>query len=102
MEKDIEMLRKSVQKWHDIVEGDVEFQEEEGCPLCQKFLIEKCPTCPLYLAGGIYSCWNDGVYFSQCNENTRKTAEEMVNMLETLLCFYERAACFMEDKPKKL
>ncbi len=90
IDQQIELLLKSVEKWHNIVNGAID-QGWIDCPLCRKYRQNKhCPDCPLYEQGGEFYCRNtsESIYQRYCEDRGQENAEEMVNMLEYIVDLY--------------
>jgi hypothetical protein len=91
IDRQIELLRDSVEKWHDVVAGKLPTIGNSDCPLCIEYHVNSnCEGCPLHEQGEEFYCYTiDGIYHHFFEDKSRENAEEMVNMLEYMVDLYE-------------
>jgi hypothetical protein len=118
IDRQIELLQDSAEKWEKIVSGKALDKGCEDCPLCLEYNIhgkQECNGCPLQEQGEEFYCFqHDGIYqeyvsyvgaFRRANDEVdmyseetnsllmndqahKEKAEEMLNILEYMIDLY--------------
>lgn len=95
--KTLNALKKSIQKWEDIVSGKKEEPDCTNCPLCYEFYGDECKGCPVMKKTGKHFCadtpyndaWNAWKVFEKkgltSHQEYIEAAKEELSFLKSLL-----------------